>query len=123
MRNRDWRNNRYWRRVGGSGHICDHCQDIGNFLATVEHRETGVRLCMSLCYDNRKQALKTVLAGRAKETMSAEEKQLREVFRAYDTAGEWFHVQVWLAGQLEKLGEEEFKRIAREEGVPEQELV
>ncbi len=52
-----------------------------------------------------------------------EEKQLRAVFRAYDTAGEWFHVQVWLAGKLEELGEEEFKRIAREEGVPEEELV
>ncbi len=66
MRNRDFRNNRYWRMVGGSGHICDHCQSIGNFLATVEHRETGVRLCIGRCYDHRKQALEKVLAGRAR---------------------------------------------------------
>ncbi len=62
MRNRDFRNNRYWRRVNGSGHICDCCQSIGNYLATVEHRETGVRLCMSRCYDHRRQALGRIRA-------------------------------------------------------------
>ncbi len=65
MRAKNWRNNRYWRKVGGSGHVCECCRAVGNLGATVEHRETGVRVCMSLCYDHRRLALETALAARA----------------------------------------------------------
>lgn len=54
--------------------------------------------------------------------MNKQEKKLREILRDWKTAGQWFHVQLYLASELERLGEEEFKRIAREEGVPEEEL-
>ena len=30
--------------------MCDYCGHMGNFLAIMEHRETGARLCMAKCY-------------------------------------------------------------------------
>lgn len=49
---RDWkhRNNRYWRSVQGSGHVCDKCGIWGSYLGMVKRKSDGLILCRE-CYE------------------------------------------------------------------------
>jgi len=49
MKKQEFKSNKYWRIIGGSGHLCDRCKRWCAHGQTIEHRKTKTRLC-EYCY-------------------------------------------------------------------------